>query len=327
MTFPLSNSPGTIVFLDDDPDYLEMLALVLPRHWHVLLFLRPQDCINHLQQEPPLWEADAWDQQRVIDHWRESGAPLIPQVLRYWQESSRRFSLARVCVVDYSMPAMDGLQALGELVEWPGCRVLLTGQADEQLAVDAFNRGLIDQFVPKQTPNISKHLIEVIKRLLATSNSPHAQAWRSTLSPRQNALLRVPSVALALSEQVAERQWVEYVTLGSPFGVLGVDVQGHASWLQLEPFEGLAELAELAATEGVDAGQLEAIRSGEQLPDIELRQSLGRASPPALAPAFAVGREELLLGAIFPIAPEHVPDPTHTFSQWLARQAPRRVKD
>ena len=29
MTFPLFHRPGTVVFLDDDPDYLEMLALVL----------------------------------------------------------------------------------------------------------------------------------------------------------------------------------------------------------------------------------------------------------------------------------------------------------
>ena len=66
MTFPLFHSPGTVVFLDDDPDYLEMLALVLPRHWHLRLFLRPTDCIAHLLQEPPFWEADAWNQQQLI---------------------------------------------------------------------------------------------------------------------------------------------------------------------------------------------------------------------------------------------------------------------
>ena len=67
MTFPLFRRPGTVVFLDDDPDYLDMLALVLPRNWRVLLFLRPQECINYLQQEPPVWETDAWNQQQLID--------------------------------------------------------------------------------------------------------------------------------------------------------------------------------------------------------------------------------------------------------------------
>lgn len=103
-----------------------MLALVLPRHWHLKLFLRPHDCINYLQQEPPFWEADAWNQQQLVEHWRE-GKPLIRQLLGYWSKYTERYALTRVCVVDYSMPAMDGLQTLGELADWPGSRVLLTG--------------------------------------------------------------------------------------------------------------------------------------------------------------------------------------------------------
>ena len=67
MTFPLFHRPGTVVFLDDDPDYLEMLALVLPRHWHLKLFLRPGDCIAHLRQEAPFWDADAWNQQQLVE--------------------------------------------------------------------------------------------------------------------------------------------------------------------------------------------------------------------------------------------------------------------
>lgn len=54
MSFPLYQSPGTIVFLDDDLDYLDMLARVMPENRHVRLFLRPQTCLNYLQQEPPL---------------------------------------------------------------------------------------------------------------------------------------------------------------------------------------------------------------------------------------------------------------------------------
>ena len=75
MSFPLFHRPGTVVFLDDDPDYLEMLALVLPRSWHLKLFLRPSDCISYLMQEPPFWEADAWNQQQLVDH---AGQPIGP---------------------------------------------------------------------------------------------------------------------------------------------------------------------------------------------------------------------------------------------------------
>jgi CheY-like chemotaxis protein len=323
MNFSLFHRPGTIVFLDDDPDYLEMLSLVLPRRWHVKLFTHPNECINYLQQEPPFWEADAWNQQQLIDQWR-AGKPLIPQVLDYWSKYTERYALARVCVVDYSMPSMDGLQALSELVEWPGSRVLLTGQADEQIAVRAFNRGLIDQFIPKQSPDIAGRLISAVEHLLSTPNARHAQTWRVTLGPEQNALLRIPSISRDLAAFAAKR-WVEHVAIGDPFGVLGLDGSGRVSWLQLESRTGLAALAELAELEGVPPAALEDIRAGRSLANLELRQALGSKSPVELVNAFPLGQDESVFAALFDITPPSGPDPANGFTNWLARQEPRHV--
>ena len=325
MSFPLFHRPGAVVFLDDDPDYLEMLALVLPRQWHVKLFLRPNECINYLQQEPPFWEADAWNQQQLVENWR-NGKPLIPQILGYWSKYTERFALTRVCVIDYSMPGMDGLQALGELVDWPGSRVLLTGQADEQVAVRAFNRGLIDQFIAKQTPDISRRLIEAVEHLLHTPNARHAQTWRATLNPEQNALLRTPSVGRDLAS-FASTRWVEHVVIGDPFGVLGMDAAGHVSWLQLETPEGLKALAELAELEGVSPSNVQDIRQARKLADLELRQALGRTGAPQLAAAFPLGEAAGLVGAQFAVESPLCPGPANSYSNWLGRQEKRHVRD
>lgn len=324
MNFPLFHRPGTIVFLDDDPDYLEMLALVLPRRWHVKLFLRPTDCINYLQQEPPFWEADSWNQQQLVENWR-AGKPLIPQLLAYWSKYTERFALTRVCVVDFSMPGMDGLQVLAELVDWHGSRVLLTGQADEQVAVRAFNRGLIDQFIPKQTPDISRRLVEAVEHMLGTPHARHAQIWRATLSPEQNAVLRVPSVARDLAAFAAQR-WMEHVVIGDPFGVLGMDSEGRVSWLQLETREGLRALAELAEVEGLPAATIKDIREGRTLANLELRQALGtKGEPPETVAAFTLGEQAELVGAEFKIDPAHCPDVANSYQKWLARQDRREV--
>ena len=325
MSFSLYRSPGTIVFLDDDPDYLDMLALVMPEDWHVRLFRRQQTCINQLQQEPPLWEADAWTQQEIVENARTGGAPLISQILHYWGEHSRRYALTQVCVVDYSMPGMDGLQALSELVDWPGLRVLLTGQADEQIAVDAFNRGLIEQFIAKQTPDISRRLIETLGRLQATASGRHSQIWRSTLTQSQNALLRVPSIARDLAEFVADR-WVEYVVIGRPFGILGRDANGRVGWLQLEPVSGLGELAEFAGAAGVNAQSVAEIQKGKKLAALELGVALGRTDPPEVNPALPIGQEESLLGALFAVGIEHSPHASTCYHRWLAAQPKRFVQ-
>ena len=138
MTFELYRRPGGVVFLDDDRDYLEMLAEVMPADWHARFFLRPVACIETLLKEKALRESDAWRQQAIVNRWGE-GAALIPQILQYWRDDAmQRFALTRVCVVDYAMPAMSGLRVLGELTEWTGSRILLTGRG--QLAAAGARR-------------------------------------------------------------------------------------------------------------------------------------------------------------------------------------------
>ena len=320
MNFPLFHRPGSVVFLDDDPDYLEMLALVLPRHWHVRLFLHPEDCIAHLNREPPFWEADAWAQQEIIQHWH-AGRPLVPQILDYWSRSTERYALTRVCVFDYSMPAMDGLQALSRLQDWPGSRVLLTGQADDQVAIDAFNAGLIQQFVPKQTADLSARLLDVVERLLAAPHASYAQVWRATLKPEQVALLREPAIARQLAALAAARQWVEHVVIGDPFGVLGLDAAGSPGWLQLETAVGVSALAELTQMEGMDAAVVADVRAGRKLASLEISQALRQ--PVAVADAVTLDAAGKVFAAWFPL--QGVSLAGAVYGTWLGRQPPRRI--
>ena len=55
MSLLLFHCPGSIAFLDDDVDYLQMLSLMLPDVWNVRLFSRAADCLAHLQPEVSLW--------------------------------------------------------------------------------------------------------------------------------------------------------------------------------------------------------------------------------------------------------------------------------
>lgn len=318
MSFALFHRPGTVVFLDDDPDYLEMLALAMPRQWNLRLFQRPQAALDHLAAEPAAWEADAWRQQALVDRWR-AGQPLLPQVLQYWSGPSDRYALTQVVVVDFSMPGMDGLQVLQRLQDWSGSRVLLTGQADEQVAVQAFNRGLIDQFIAKQMPDMARHLVHVVQRLLAQPHARHAHTWRATLRPEHEAVLRLPGVGADL-EELASRRWVEHVVLGDPFGVLGLDAAGSPVWLQLEQPAGLPALAETAETAGLPASAVQEIRAGRQLANLEVAAALGR--PPALAEAFPVGGSGHLLGALFPLGGSC----GEGYAAWLGAQPRRRVE-
>lgn len=328
MLFPLYRSPGAVVFLDDDLDYLEMLAEVMPEDWFLHLMLRPMACIDMLLEETTFRELDMWRQQDIVNRWRE-GTALIPQILKYWREDGiARFTLAQVCVVDYSMPAMSGLRVLSDLTRWLGSRILLTGRADEQLAVSAFNRGLIDQFIPKQSPDIRQRLTDAIHDLLHKPNQRHEQTWRATLTREQSALLSDSVVSSELEKLATKQGWIEHVAIGMPFGILALDSKAHAMWLQLEPADRLAELAELAASQGWDISTVAQVRSGQKLIDLELQLALGADQKARPREAFALGEgASVLYAALFDINEAFCPLATDSYQQFLDRSSNRKLQD
>ncbi len=328
MTFELYRRPGGVVFLDDDRDYLEMLAEVMPADWHARFFLRPVACIEALLQEKTLRESDAWRQQAIVNRWRD-GASLIPQILQYWRDDAmQRFALTRVCVVDYAMPAMSGLRVLSELTEWTGSRILLTGRADEQLAVSAFNRGLIEKFIPKQSPGLRLHLTTAIQSLRQLPDERYQQLWRSTLTLEQDALLCDPLMARALENLARQQGWIEHVVMGAPFGMLALDDKGDVSWLQLEPADKLPELAEMAASQGWDETTVKDIRAGNTLLDMELQLALGGARQPQPRPAFALaGFHTPVHAAMVKLDEALAPGPSSSYAHFLASDGDRRLQD
>lgn len=141
MSLRLSRRPGSVVFLDDDPDYLEPLTRLLPRHRPLRLFQSPAQCIQHLRQEQRLHEAP-------ID------CELSPP------------DRAVVCVVDFTLQGMDGLQVFSELPAWRGARMLLADNADERIARGAQSRGLIDRYLLKHELKLPQRLAEAIEEAI-----------------------------------------------------------------------------------------------------------------------------------------------------------------
>lgn len=299
--FPFAHRPGSVVLLDDELDYLEMLTASLPKHWHVRAFANADSCLNHLQQEPPRWERDYWIQQSIVAAWKQAGSmPDLPRrILDYWARQPDRFDLTKVCVFDYMLPGpMSGLDALAELVDWPGHRVLITGAFDDNLAINAFNRGLIDQFLTKQSAQTHDQIAGVVDGMMRRCDERAHMIWASTLNPDQAELLRDDSIARDLRD-FAERTWSEWICIGKPFGVLGQDHWGGVSWLQLQPASSLHRAASEAADSGFAAKDVRAIGEGRCVTDIEFQHGLGRPDGEcSVLPAFYIGESAALLGAI-----------------------------
>jgi CheY-like chemotaxis protein len=312
VAFALFRRPGSVVFVDDDAVFLEMLQLVLPRRWHALFYTAPRPVISLVQQSTARYEADASALQSMV--FSAHDMPLVPQLLTYLNSSPERFDMIQTVVSDYSMPAMDGLDLFRKIGDWGGSRILLTGQANDQVAIDALNAHpvrLIEQFTAKApvSETLSAVLTRMISDLSAKAHPRYAQVLRGLISDSHFELLQDRDVAEDLASY-ARRNWVEYFVIGQPFGVLGVTADGLPQWLQLEPIKSLPEAADIAGDAGCTPSEIESIAAGKALPAVEL---LG-AGHTRVRPATALNNGKVL-GALFEPWPRLA---AGGYSQWLA---------
>lgn len=328
MPFLPYRCPGVVAFLDDDLPYLESLADVLPDDWSLRMFQRPSQFIKVMQSDSMHWGLELAAHQKIVQRQIEGGS-LIAEILRYWQEDGyERYGRIRVGVLDHSMPAKTGIDVLSDLGQWPALRILLTGQADEQIAIKAFNAGLIHQFITKHSPTLRADLIKAVMKFFGQSTQQRQSALLSSVSRDHLTALDHPSVSEALGDYAAKSSWVEYALIGAPFGILALDSRGRASWLQLELRSNLIELSEMAESQGWDAATVASLKQGKTLIDLELQLALSSKQKARPRTAFTLGNEaHQVFAAQFEISADDSPGPSKSFDAFRARYDSRIFED
>ncbi len=298
MKFPLYHRPSALVFLDDETPYLEMLAIVLPRDWCIRFHTRTRDYLAQIQAQSHQWEDDVGIHQDIINQWYR-GKALPNLILDYWRSQSLRYGLPSTAVVDYAMPAANGLEVIKSSPAWPTHRILLTGRADEHTAVAAFNDGLINRYVTKQSPDLVAQLTHALRQHMNAPLDFYQGMWRNILRRDQLLALQDRAVQLALTDWLKANHCVEHVIFPEPFGMLCLDATGHAHWLQFEMYKDLPLAVEVAKAAGLNEPALQAMARGQMLSDLEWLHALRSDDAAQTAPALSLGTGGHLIAAHF----------------------------
>ncbi|AZL16115.1 response regulator [Rickettsiales endosymbiont of Stachyamoeba lipophora] len=161
----LFNHPTTVVLIDDNQDYLDALVAVMPDEENVYkLFSNPHQASAYLASykeettNNPL-KIDRNDEEDVI-------VGLEAQSIYCNLYNPKRFNNISAIIVDYEMYGHTGLDILSKVKDQNIYKILLTGVADEKIAIDAFNKGLIDQYVKKHSFTV----VEELRSLIVNNN-------------------------------------------------------------------------------------------------------------------------------------------------------------
>jgi CheY-like chemotaxis protein len=304
---------------------------LLPKKYLVELFANPNAFTRYMRAKVIEAQVDLEAQREVVSRWKEE-APLIPQILSYWSKTPERYGLPQICIIDYFLPGVNGIKALEAAAGWSGPTVLLTGLADDQVVIEAFNARHIDRYVPKQAASIRTVLLEAVESLQFDDGERAWRSWAiwgSTLQRAHSNALLDPAISNTLAAFIRER-WIDYVILGDPFGVLGMDKDGNVQWMQLETSETLRSAVEVAVDARLPAQAQDSVRNKQALHGVEMVRSVARNydhdDPGLLQPvSFRAEGSVELLGAIFPIDPRHCPPAQHSYTAWLETHSKRRI--
>ena len=255
--------PTTICFVDDNEPFLASLELELPGEWACRTFTDPEEALEYLHQPIPLQPL----MDRCFSLQRDSKQAVIHLDLGLIeQEISHvdRFRRNSVLVVDYAMPSLNGLQFCKALEDTHIRRAMLTGVADEKLAVEAFNAGLIHRFIPKQKedPILATH--DFVQELVAEYFNQYTVRLKSTLAIDPPAFLTDPQVADRVHELMERHHLIEYYLVDDPPGFLMLKSNGRIWRLAILSPADVVEQARLAAEFGAPPALVNALAAGDK---------------------------------------------------------------
>ena len=262
--------PTMVAFVDDNADFLTNLSLKLDSSLAFRLFDSSVSALAALRNKSAA--APSSEQFFSLYQNREEFS-LEHHVIdlhlhRIHREiyNERRFERYSVAVIDYDMPDIDGLEMCRRIGQSPLRKILLTGQADEKIAVQAFNEGLIDRFVMKQDPDVIPKLQRAIDDMQFAYLRQVERMMEDALDIGQLHFLRDPFFAVFFEKIRTECRAVEYYLCTGPEGVLLLDAMGRATLLLVCSEENLRIQYEVAYDNAAPVDLLDALQRGNVVP-------------------------------------------------------------
>ena len=269
--FPLYFFPATICFLDDNERFLKNNILGLDPKYRYYQHVEPEEAIEYLEQSnhAVLDENKLVEELHAAEEIDESAKMVALAVnlepIAELSEHEARFETTSVLVVDYAMPRMNGLEVCHKLAASPIKKIMITGQADHRLAVEAFNQGVIDYFVLKDEVNFYSILNTAIDKLNFTYFSDISQILFKNLTQLNHFCLNHHAVEKFLLTYFQKHFITETYLIDSSGSLLLINAQGTKTLLAIKSDHEMVATRQLAQAQEAPPEIMEKLADNQQM--------------------------------------------------------------
>lgn len=177
-----------------------------------------------------------------------------------------RFQTAAVVVVDFAMSVINGLDFCRALRGLPCKKILFTGEANEMIAVEAFNQGLIDRYLKKSDPNAMDRLEIEITALEREYFIERSGTLKDLLVQHTYAFVSDEVLVKLIDTLIVVYGFVEYYLFPDPAGILFFDANGKPTLMVVETRAGLISHLETAQDYSAPPELRTALRDAQVVP-------------------------------------------------------------
>lgn len=259
--------PSTVVAVDDSHGFLSSLEdIVTSRNLLFKGFDNAAAALAFINENSKINSLSLSDLTMLGEETASDWKPILLNINKLHSEiyNRDRFSKISTILVDYAMPGLDGVEFCSKIRSSNIQKVLLTGVADEKIAIEAFNNGYINRFIKKGSPNLMETIVDDINKSIYQYFSIYTSDLIKYLPEREKTHLKDPIFASFFFNTCLNKSYIEYYMLDTFGSYLFLTQDGRASFLSVMPESEMSRIIEV----GVDSGEI----SDETLTGLQSRE-------------------------------------------------------
>ncbi|HEY1044441.1 MAG TPA: response regulator [Telluria sp.] len=270
MSLPIYQHPSLTVLVDDSDSFLRSLSFQLDPALASVGFHDTRTALAWLRANSGLTQPQGTTMTASFDtnarSLEQCSVAFDIDCIHRTCFDGDRFATPSVLVVDYSMPQMNGIDFCKEIASLPCKKILFTGAADEKIAVEAFNRGLIDRFIKKSDDDALERLEQDILELQRDYFARQSAPLRELLALNGYGFVSDDAFADLVRDISGPLGTVEHYLFPNPCGLLMFDAQGKASLMVVETDASMQAHVEVARDNKAPSSLLAAVHARHMVP-------------------------------------------------------------
>ncbi|MBA2653010.1 MAG: response regulator [Tatlockia sp.] len=236
--------PIKVVFLDDNRAFLDALDLEYSARINMLTLTDPETTMQEINSHSNNNSQSIFKLMNDINLDTINNSVInfdVSNLLNLIYDKTR-FDKVAGLVVDYEMPAINGIEFCQKLKKRKIFKIMLTAKVDKDTAIKALNHGFIDWFLLKTSEDLYLEISLAVQEL---THRHFRELAPNGYCHSINALFENELYQQLFSRVASQAQAVEYYMVDKSGSILFLDKDANPTWLIIRHIEELTEQMDL----------------------------------------------------------------------------------